>query len=308
MPSRNSDRSSARALLDRLEVAAHRFPAVDALVVSQPDTRDEEIDRQARRLFCPWTTDGVMYAEKWKRRIPSALQSLDRPHVRSDWSYIMREDEGQGRGVWEFAVFAPRTAVPDATPFRLFDLLAAEAARVVLGGNGRGDKPHAGWLIHLADRDDPLTPSARRKHLGWIEAAGEVWRRPDGTPADPIWRPVYPHYAQPPWWAAVLPNVFEHSRLAIEQAVRQAQENTKPSVAMPAVPRELKRMLALIPKYREYVVGKGGVRLMKAAFFKWIRTEHGEAMEPEEFDRLWDNYRQAMNRVGHKVKGPFSSD
>ena len=95
-------------------------------------------------------------------------------------------------------------------------MLAADGARLVLSGNGQGDSPRSGWLIHLADRDVPLELAHGGNSLGV-------------PPFDhkPRWIPATPLNSPPDWWAVRLRHVFLLSRDAVEQAINTNSGNAK---------------------------------------------------------------------------------
>jgi hypothetical protein len=67
---------------------------------------------------------------------------------------------------------------------------SADAARLIL--------PHcivndaaltAHWLVHLADRTEPLTPSSQRQYLSWVLLRERL--------SSPRWVTVNPKYSSP---------------------------------------------------------------------------------------------------------------
>src|SRR6185437_14142046 len=97
------------------------------------------------------------------------------------------------------------------TALRLFNVLGEDAARLILPrSDAVGKALLSRWLIHLADRCEPLVPGSRRQYLAWPTVGGQR--------LSPSWYPVTPQNPPTRWWAVRLHNVFYHSRLAIEQA------------------------------------------------------------------------------------------
>jgi hypothetical protein len=103
-----------------------------------------------------------------------------------------------------------------------FKMLAGDAARLALGGRGRGDSPPAAWLIHLAERSAALAPAAPRTVLvTWPACPPRTGGVP--YPRDVTFGPTpaelgdVTRHPAPSWWVVELDNVFLLSRDAVEQ-------------------------------------------------------------------------------------------
>src|SRR5437660_1483978 len=73
------DAARLEALSGKLKAAAEEYPAVDAVVVRRPDWRDEELKREARRIFIPPPDPRVsaLQAELDKRRGEDGSVTMD---------------------------------------------------------------------------------------------------------------------------------------------------------------------------------------------------------------------------------------
>src|SRR5262249_48687021 len=122
-------------------------------------------------------------------------------------------------------LFGPPARDVENSALHLFNMLAADAARLILPrSKAEGKSLLSRWLIHLADRLEPIVPDARRRYLGWPRRGGRL--------LSPMWVPVTPLNPPTCWWAVRLPNVFQLSRVAIEQAIDLA--GPEPTSAAPA--------------------------------------------------------------------------
>jgi hypothetical protein len=239
----------------RFEKAAYDFPSVEAVVVYQPDLRSEETERQARESLarmahseavdpdlqsaeglaestkCAY--EAARYAVELDEWIPPFNKPIDQLGGQLYWAHGVGEhvEDGAGRPayriIWRCTLFGPPAGIVDNPALHLFSALAHDAARLILRGNGKGNNPRSGWLIHLADRDEALRPDSRRRYLAWPTRSG-VWM-------PPMWVPVSAANPKTSWWAARLPSVFQLSRDAVEQAIDQAARAPAPPAAPPAV-------------------------------------------------------------------------
>jgi hypothetical protein len=216
-----ADHARLDDLRRRLADAVNDFLSVDAVVVYRPDLRRKDADRLDRE-------HGFSFAV----RDPAGRAGTPSPSIRfaawAEWQIPPGEqlDEYSGQvyrrygildagtspahEMWELTLFGPPAYNTNGVATRQFTVLAHEATRLILRGNGKGNSPCSGWLLHLADRDVPLQPSCRRKYLAWP---------PQG---DPWWVPATPENRPPDWWACRLSNVFWLSQLAVEEALEAA--------------------------------------------------------------------------------------
>jgi hypothetical protein len=131
--------------------------------------------------------------------------------------------EGASPTLWRCAIVGPRVSTPPNNAIRRFTPLAYEALRDVIRGPGQGINPESSWLIHLADREEPLRPPgrydpliqppARRQFVRWSEAKGP---RPHWIPAIQAGR------LASDWWAVRFENVFLYSALTVRQVIEVA--------------------------------------------------------------------------------------
>jgi hypothetical protein len=229
-------------LRDRFNKAAFDFPNVDAVVVKLPDARHEATKRQAQAALAPrmharlvqpgepesFTLKEVFEsanclheAERWAveldRWIPPSHGSIEQLGGHVYYVHTDRElahnpsGNSEFRHLWDCTVFGPSARGLENRAQRIFLMLAADAAGLVLAGNGKGDSPRSGWLIYLADRQVPLAVSSRRQFLGWSLFGHK-----------PSWIPATPLNSAPEWWAVRLQHVFLLSRNAVAEVIEQA--------------------------------------------------------------------------------------
>ncbi|HEV3260886.1 MAG TPA: hypothetical protein VG013_28800, partial [Gemmataceae bacterium] len=219
-------------LRHRLENAAYDFPGVDAVVVFRPDLRRDEAERQARN-FRSHPHEAARYAGQLVEWIPPSNKRINELGGQMYWDHIDIDNMDPGlcrapafREFWRCTLFGPPGRDVDNTALRLFNMLARDAARDILGGKGRGDTPRSGWLIHLADQDEPLGPGSQRR---WLH-----WPRLGGVHCSPTWVPFCGVNPEPCWWAARLFNVFQLSGAAIAQAIDLAARAPAPAAPAPS--------------------------------------------------------------------------
>jgi hypothetical protein len=221
---------------DRFREAAYQLLDVDAVVIHRPDLRRAETEREAQRLFSdlrradaerqgqrffPHPHDGIYAAANSEMWIPPGQVLVEDSSGGVYWKYSIRQTTDDAcQEVWWFALFGPWARNADSVN-RLFDQLAMDADELILKGNGQGNSPRSCWLIHLTDRDVPLLPRTQRMWLRWPKQ--EVMSQtPMWVPFTGVWNP------QPCWWAVLLPNIFQLSHIAVEQAIA-AHEATEPT-------------------------------------------------------------------------------
>jgi hypothetical protein len=222
----------------RFESAAYDHPNVDAVVVCEPDLRHDESEREARDYFrkvippafeysvepeyraaeelaesMRHAHEAMRYVVQLDRWVPAWDRSISQLGGQEYSSYHVRGHAEHGsdpgyRTRWQCTLFGSPAGHIGNTGLRLFNLLAPDAARLILQGTGLGDKPQSGWLIHLANREEPLVPAARRWFLNWSTFCGK--------PQPPMWIPVTAMNPPTKWWAVRLSNVFQLSRDAVQ--------------------------------------------------------------------------------------------
>jgi hypothetical protein len=248
------DRVSFEELHKRFHVAACEHPSIDAVVVFRPDLREEETERQAKALLvqladplsanysqqrsneCKGIHAAIGLTQLWDKWIPPLYNNIEQIGGIKYWSRVLKAEEDPELGsvpalahVWQCTLFGPPAGDLENIGLRLFDLLGEDAARLILPQtNAVGTGLLSRWLIHLADRPEPIIPDSRRQYLSLP------------TPEDfqkglvtPMWVPVTPQNRLSNWWAVRLPNVFHLSGVAIEQAIdlaAPAQAITPPVV------------------------------------------------------------------------------
>jgi hypothetical protein len=221
----------------RFNEAAYNFPTVDAVVVYRPDPHREEAERQARSLYVKpanpasehfaeeWaeqtrgTHEAMRRALNWEHWVPPTTSTIGELGGQAYWRRIIRDHEEPefcgppaGSELWECTLFGLVARDLENVAHRRFNLLAADAARLILPrSKAKGTALLSRWLIYLADRDEPIVPDARRRYTT------------DARPLrKPMWVPVTPLNRPTRWWAVRLPNVFQLSRIAVEQALALA--------------------------------------------------------------------------------------
>jgi hypothetical protein len=155
----------------------------------------------------------------WDAWIPPSDRRIEQLGGQTYWTRVISAHEcpdfcspPTSGDVWQCTLFGPLARDVKNTALRLFNMLAADAARLILPrSEAQGKALLSRWLIHLADRPEPIVPDSRWRYLEWPRLGGRL--------SSPIWVPVTP--ANPPtcWWAARLPNVFLLSRDAVGQAI-----------------------------------------------------------------------------------------
>ncbi|MCI0460798.1 MAG: hypothetical protein L0Z62_27940 [Gemmataceae bacterium] len=230
------DPARLEELRRRFDHAACDHPNVDAVVVWRPDLRREETERQAHNLHAkPADPASDNYAAElteqmrgayaamrcaleWEEWIPPSSGSIEQLGGQRYWSRVIRADEypelcdlPADSKLWQCTLFGPPARDLENAALRLFSVVATDAARLILPpSKAEGTALLSRWLIHLADRPEPIVPDARRRYLTWPGG---------GCLSSPMWIPVTPLNPRTCWWAVRLPNVFQVSRIAIEQAI-----------------------------------------------------------------------------------------
>jgi len=108
------------------------------------------------------------------------------------------------RTLWRCAVFGPPTGPAGDEALRLFEVVASEAARLILGGKGKGKCLPSGWLIRMAELEEPIHPRSGKFFLTWERPGGPWWCAVD---------PIEPGS----WWAVRFDNVFQYSKDVIQK-------------------------------------------------------------------------------------------
>lgn len=256
-----NDLSALQQLARRFEAAAEEFPAVDAIVIYRPDKQREEFEREAARIFDRdpgsdnWDDGhgrygrGALGAQRaafdWERWIPPGCYLRTDQHGGEIWRHAVHGHDGTGYAhVWQLHLVGTHLNVlPDPRPLR-WEMLTYEAVNHILGVSGRGDTPEASWLIHLADREEPLRPRPwepptefrrdQRRIVDYDLFHGRpVWGRSASQPDKNGGRRLHP------WWAVRLTNVFWESALAVRHAIENCGRAPvePPSPPEPVLPR-----------------------------------------------------------------------
>jgi hypothetical protein len=318
-------RNAARLeqLYGRFEDAAYRFPLVDAVVVHLPDLRFEETARQARmgldrveeskRLepsvqFTPesgesekWAIEPGSFAMKVGNWIPPYHKSIEELGCQVYGNNVIHESVTSelgrrvSRELWRCTLFGPPAADSENTGLRLFNLLATDAVPLILRGADGCSAPRAHWLVHLANRDEPLEPISRRRHL-------DLSQWPESPPC---WRGVTLREAPTLWWAVRLNNVFHHSRDAVAKVMNSMVRARASPVLTPA------ESVAPVEWTRD-----GPLELMLDTNTHTVRRRNQGA----EFDasgRAWEVFLKLTERyparylvtdLGHDVWNPNGAD
>jgi hypothetical protein len=189
----------------------------------------------------------IRAAMDWEKLCPRQGR-LDDDQNQIYWLYHIHDYDGhrntEQSGAWMFALVGPPIAQASAIDVlgRRFDMLASEAASIVLSGSGRGNSPPSSWLIHLSDREELPRPSGWTKPSGFLRDQRQVLDFStlfNGT--TPMWKTA----SQPskdggrvvsPWWAARLRNVFWLSALACEAALESAGQSGRSTTTGPTKP------------------------------------------------------------------------
>jgi hypothetical protein len=225
------DLSRLGELRDRFDRAACNHPNVDAVVVYRPDLRREEVEREGRSLLIE-PSDAeieISAAERIEQRkrahaarllalateywIPPSDKSIEQLGGQEYWCREIRASEypeicglPANSLIWHCSVFGPRARDIEDTARRLFNMLAEDAASLILPkSKAVGKALLSRWLIHLVDQPDPI--GRRRQFLHWSTFGGRL---------SPMWVPVTPQNPPTCWWAARLYNVFQISRDVID--------------------------------------------------------------------------------------------
>jgi hypothetical protein len=252
-----SNATRLEELRRKFEDAALRFPQVDAVVVYQPELRFKETECQAREglnradqkkpigfespedlVFSgKWALEAGRYALKLDEWVPPYHKSINELGCESYWNRVFFEERLEGSGdlerfaEWRCTVFGPPTEDKHKTAIRIFNVLAAEASRLIIPHKNPRDAALGIWLAYLADRDEPLEPVSRRRHL-------DLSKWPESSPC---WNGVPPWHARQQWWAVILYHVFHHSLDAVvtaseSVAEESSSEETASVVTMPVGP------------------------------------------------------------------------
>jgi hypothetical protein len=224
-----------RELRRRFADAAFDSPCVDASVIYRPPlTRNEPGDLPLGR------------SDPFLRGFFQGGGDLT-PTVRCTAAGPSRDPYSSGDRFWEEPVRDSMASDPHALQSgwwgwfhrggererRRLDDLASTASQLVLGGSGRGGNPLLDWLIHLAERPDPVDPALGRGVVVWSqevrfvtpESASGGIRFHQGPP-DP--RLLLTHTRAPSWWAVSLDNVFRLSRDVVTQTLAATEQGGGP--------------------------------------------------------------------------------
>jgi hypothetical protein len=257
------DQNRLHDLRRRFEAAADEFAGVDAVVVRRPDVREIEAESLAgaySRVFQGGQGDLGRIARGFTRRDPPPPAGESARDYQKLWvNTVCGSAEDSSSAVWTYSPENPdggrvpladlpddrpcltystqllsHDAIPSPARRRLLGLIG-DAARLILGVTDRGDTAVSRWLIHLADRPEPLDPAAVRWALIW-----RVPHPPHGAPPIP-WPPAWePYTAEDPktdWWAVRLNNVCRLSRDAVEQALSKLLSMAGQPQPTPTEPR-----------------------------------------------------------------------
>jgi hypothetical protein len=217
-------------LRQRFETAAYDAPNVAVLVIYRPPLRLESPDGHVidpadnfLRGFlggdgdlAPGIRCSVVSTPPYRPRVTHPSSG------RLDWEGIVRqsseEDPRSERPHWWcHSIFR------EDVQFQRLDLLAADAARLVLGRTGPPGTLGNEWMIHLAGCAAEFVPSSRRDVLlsesHAPQSAGPSYRADVRFAECPpqLRRSVTRHPA-PSWWLAQFNNVFRVSRDVIDEA------------------------------------------------------------------------------------------
>jgi len=147
------------------------------------------------------------------------------PSDQVDWEGIVREsldgDAHAARPYWQSMVI-----FCGATQYHRWDMLASDAARLLLGGNGRTGTPTADWTIHLAELAEPFATYADRLVMIPSRPPPRNARQPvvfSDCPPERRWEAT--ENLTPSWWVVTLDNVFRLSRDVIDRALTPKNPN-----------------------------------------------------------------------------------
>lgn len=247
--------SRLQRLFTQLEEAAFRFPGMDAVVIHRPDLRRDDTVRQVREgmervdaSFHPERGPGDRglearaFAQKADDWIPPELKTIEQAGGRGLWRSEVLESVASEPGRpsylirWRCEVFLANTTISNLEASRLFDLLATDAANLILPEHRRLNNPAAGWLVYLGDWEYPADSIHRRRQYLYLGQWPE---------SPPRWNWLNPRVESQPWWAVRIGNVFRHSRDAVAKAIdltasvtattgEQTDASTQPEVAASA--------------------------------------------------------------------------
>jgi hypothetical protein len=239
------DRARLERLRDDFHAAARDHSCVDAVVEYESDLRSRDTRRQVcenrlrqrdyaepvgfqapvRRTAAELTEHPECTRDDWGTArildewIPPEFKGLDQLGLTGYQAYhvLSSKDDGPGypagREGWKCLLFGRPSGGVGETAARVFENLASEAARLILRGSGKGKCPVSGWLIHLADRGEPLDSRSRKRFLNLV------------TLGEPSWSTVNPREPWC-WWAARLFNVFRYSRDAVQRDIDAAGQSS----------------------------------------------------------------------------------
>jgi hypothetical protein len=185
--------SSLVELCRRFDLAAAKYPCVDAVVVYRPDIRSSAAESQARKLFVkPANPDSEHYAielaeqnggthrargcaMQWVRWIPPSDGSIEQLGGQTYWARILSTDEfpspdvsPEQNDMWHCSLFGPRPDEVSNPANRMFTMYATDAVRLLLPPvQLKGKALLSYWLIHLADREEPILPGLGKSFLAW---------------------------------------------------------------------------------------------------------------------------------------------
>jgi hypothetical protein len=242
----------------RFNQSAFDFPNIDAVVVSRPDLRREDTERQARQFHAKSAADDLQTeplgqtsdrheamrsAVTWEKWLPPFCRSIEQLGYQTYWTRVLRAGEypefcspvADG-DAWLCSLLGPPIRDVDNAAVARFSMLAADAARLILPpSKAEGKALVSQWLIHLANRIDPIVPDSQRRYLRWAMLGG--------VRMQPMWIPATPANGATTWWAVRLPNVFLLSRVAVEQAIELTATRS------PGAPAPLSGETTLLPRW-----------------------------------------------------------
>ncbi len=257
--------------------SAIEFPNLNAIVVFRPDLRRKEAEREAQKFHAkppdsaPEILDSVLpeqtgdpYAAMrsavvWESWVPESTGNIEQLGYQSYWTRVLGAGEfpefcgpPTGGDAWLCTLFGPPIRDVDNPALARFYMLAADAAHLILPrSKAEGKALLSHWLIHLANRPEPIVPDSRRRYL--------AWRPLGGVQMPPMWVPVTPQNSPSDWWAARLSNVLWLSRAAVEEAldVAAGAPAPTPAAALPSQGRLREPSKEAIAVYRyQLLTGK----------------------------------------------------
>jgi hypothetical protein len=167
----------------------------------------------------------IQVATDWEKWIPPNGRLVRDATGQPYRSYSVREfRDGATQWLWQFELVGPPVPHRPILAADQFEILAFHALELIPAALRRGNSPVSTWLIHLADREEPLRPSAWEKPTGFVRDQRRVldyapdfsgillWGRSASQPDKNGGRKIHE------WWAARLDNVFWLSALAVRSS------------------------------------------------------------------------------------------